>query len=173
MYRYLALRIRALLVPRGCSLIPGSQVKGGDLIPRPRDYLQADRQPVGIETTSPLQTLVDDLQRRDLTLPDALAYFPDVRVGFNHTIWHLLSEYALLSRWCVGENYGARIESLRPDELQGFRVATLVEETFSASHDDREDHQPVFVDEVVLHQGVHEVTATEDQDVFARLIFEP
>src|SRR5919112_4773739 len=50
MYRKPALRIGVLLVPRGRSLVPRSQVKGGDLIPRPRDHLQADRQPVCVET---------------------------------------------------------------------------------------------------------------------------
>src|SRR5215213_4032524 len=39
-----------LRVPRGCPLIPRSQVEGGDLLPRSCDHLQAYRQSAGVET---------------------------------------------------------------------------------------------------------------------------
>ncbi len=42
-----------------------------------------------------------------------------------------------------------------------------------APEHDRIDHQPQLVDEVVLHQRVHELTAGDDDDVTVQLALEP
>ena len=41
------------------------------------------------------------------------------------------------------------------------------EQALPAAEDDREDHQPVLVHEVVLHQRLDELAAAVDQDVAA------
>jgi hypothetical protein len=44
-------------------------------------------------------------------------------------------------------------------------VALVSEETFPAPQNDREDHESVLIDEVMLHQRVDEVGTAVDQDV--------
>jgi hypothetical protein len=46
----------------------------------------------------------------------------------------------------------------------GFLVARLAEEALAGAEHDREDLQPQLVDEVVLHQRVHEPEAGRDDD---------
>jgi hypothetical protein len=49
-------------------------------------------------------------------------------------------------------------------EAQGFLVAGLAEEALASPDNDRKDLQPQLVDEVVLHQRVHEPEAGRDDD---------
>jgi hypothetical protein len=72
----------------------------------------------------------------------------------------------------VGEDNDARTQRLRICEPQNFRIAFVLEEPFSAAYDDGKDHEPILVDQVVLHQRVHEIAAAEDQDVLAGLLLE-
>ncbi len=51
------------------------------------------------------------------------------------------------------------------EETHGFLVAGLVEEALAGPKHDRVDQQPQLVDQVVLHQRAHELTAARDDDV--------
>src|SRR5215217_7970769 len=75
-------------------------------------------------------------------------------------------------RRLVCEHHGAGIERPCSHELHGSSVA-LTEEALPATYDDGEDHQPIFVYEVLGHQALYQLTAPEDQDVFAFLLLAP
>jgi hypothetical protein len=47
----------------------------------------------------------------------------------------------------------------------------ILEDAFSASHNDGVDQEPVFVDEIGFHQGLDEGGAAGDEDVPAGLLF--
>src|SRR5215217_1963412 len=85
----------------------------------------------------------------------------------------LLISLTLLSCRMISENDDSRTERLRIDELQRRLVDPDPEETFPASYNNRKDHEPVLVDEVVLHQRVHKIAAAEDQDVLTGLLLQP
>jgi hypothetical protein len=55
--------------------------------------------------------------------------------------------------------------------LRSHRI-TLEEKALSAAQNDGEDHESVFVDEVMLHQCLNEVTAAVDEDVASRLLLQ-
>src|SRR5829696_5653021 len=63
---------------------------------------------------------------------------------------------ALLACRPVSENYDARVERLRVHKFQKGGVESIPEETFPTSQDDGKDHDPVLVDEAILHQHVPE-----------------
>ena len=65
----------------------------------------------------------------------------------------------------VGEEGEAVTDGPGVEEANGFLVAGLVEEALASPEHDRVDHQPQLVDQVVLHQRVHELTAGVDDDV--------
>src|SRR5918995_1897110 len=70
----------------------------------------------------------------------------------------------LLRAWLADEDEGLA-RRLRVHEPQRGRVAGLAEEALAGPDDRGEDHQPVPVDEVVLHQRLPELDAAVDQDV--------
>src|SRR5829696_9354573 len=78
---------------------------------------------------------------------------------------------ALLACRPVSENYDARVERLRVHKFQKGGVESIPEETFPTSQDDGKNHDPVLVDEAILHQRVHEICAAEDQDVLPGFCF--
>jgi predicted ATPase len=52
------------------------------------------------------------------------------------------------------------------------RRAAVAEEPFAAAHDNWVDHQPILVDEVVLHQRLHEPRAADHVEVSAVLLLQ-
>jgi hypothetical protein len=61
---------------------------------------------------------------------------------------------------------------LRLDDLQGGPVGCVLEQPLPRTQYHREDHQPVLVDEVVLHQRLHELRAAGDEEVATRPLFQ-
>src|SRR5215208_417224 len=61
---------------------------------------------------------------------------------------------------------------LRLRELQGGEVTSVAEQTLPFSEDDREHHQAVLVDEILLLQRVHKLRAAVDDDVVGELLLE-
>src|SRR5207237_8474412 len=65
----------------------------------------------------------------------------------------------------VGEDDDAvRADGFRGGEVQRLRLTRVLEEALAGAQNDREDHQAVLVDEVVLHQGPDELGAAVDED---------
>src|ERR1700716_4441499 len=62
----------------------------------------------------------------------------------------------------VGEVCEAVTDGPGVEEAHGLLVAGLPEEALASPEDDRVDHQPQLVDQVVLHQRAHELTAGGD-----------
>ncbi len=56
---------------------------------------------------------------------------------------------------------------------QCLRITTVSEKVLFAPHDDRKEHEPVFVDEVVLHKRPYELVTAEDQNVPTGLPLQP
>jgi TrwC relaxase len=71
----------------------------------------------------------------------------------------------------VGE-VGEVVNRAGADQAQGFLVAGLAEEPLACPEDDRVDHQPQLVDEVVLDQRVQELEAGGDDDVPGYLLLQ-
>ena len=53
--------------------------------------------------------------------------------------------------WSVGEDNGTGTEGPSFDQLQHLLLASLSEETLAVAHHDREDHEPIFIDQVQGH----------------------
>src|SRR5207245_2631929 len=51
------------------------------------------------------------------------------------------------------------------DEVEREALGLVAEEALAGAEHDREDHQPQLVDEVVLEQRLHELTAAGDQEL--------
>ncbi len=73
----------------------------------------------------------------------------------------------------VGKDNNARTEHLCIYQLQNPLLAPVSEETLSAPQDNGVNHEPVLVDEVMLHQRADKVSTASDQDILARLLLEP
>jgi hypothetical protein len=65
----------------------------------------------------------------------------------------------------VGEKGEAVTDGAGVDETHRFLVAGLAEEALAGSEDERVDHQPQPIHEVVFYQSVHEPGAGVDDDV--------
>lgn len=65
----------------------------------------------------------------------------------------------------VGVHDDARVEHLRVGQREHGLLPSLGEEPPPTPEHDRKDHQSVLVDQVVLHQGVHEGPAAGDEEV--------
>src|SRR5215210_3574647 len=88
--------------------------------------------------------------------------------------WLRYLSFRFLFRRPVGEDEDAvRTDRLRVHEPHGPRLSHVLEEAFAWPDDDREDHQAVLVDEIVLHERPCQFPAAEDQDVLAVLLLEP
>src|SRR6266536_1381236 len=57
-------------------------------------------------------------------------------------------------------------------ERQRALVVAVSEEALSGSEDERVDHEPVLIDQLVRHQRVHERAAAVDEDVVAGLLLQ-
>src|SRR5215203_1767138 len=73
-------------------------------------------------------------------------------------------------RRLVGEIENARAEGLRVDELQRPLIAPFLKQTLSAPHDDRMNHEPELVEEVVFKQRPNQGRAAGDGDVLTFLL---
>src|SRR3954451_12794267 len=62
------------------------------------------------------------------------------------------------------EDRHAVADRLRVLQPQALLVARLAEEPLAVAEDDREDHEPQFVDEVVLDECLNELDAAGHQD---------
>ena len=65
----------------------------------------------------------------------------------------------------VSEKNDFAIHRLGAYETHGFLVACLAEQALAGSEHDRVDFQPQFVDQIVLHQGTHQLEAGPDDDI--------
>src|SRR6266540_669406 len=86
----------------------------------------------------------------------------------------LVARRLLASLRLVGlDDDAVRADRLRLHQAQGGRLASLLEQALPTAQDDGEDHQPVLVDQVVLHQRADELGAAGHQDVAAVPLLEP
>jgi hypothetical protein len=65
----------------------------------------------------------------------------------------------------VGEEGEAVADGADTDEAHRLLVASLAEEALTCPENERMGHQPQLVDQVVLHQRLHERAAAVDEDV--------
>jgi hypothetical protein len=79
----------------------------------------------------------------------------------------LRSFLSFLFRRSVGEDDDAGVEGVCAHEFQDRLLDAFPERPPPAPQHHGEDHEPVLVDEVVLHQGVNEFAAAEDEDILA------
>jgi hypothetical protein len=75
-------------------------------------------------------------------------------------------------RWPVGEHGDTGLEGPGVDQLQVRDVGRVAEQTLAASKDHGKHHEPVLVDQVLLDERVEKVSAAEQQDVTASLLFQ-
>src|SRR5215207_3913184 len=80
------------------------------------------------------------------------------------------STLASALRRVVGEIENACAEGLRVDKLQRLLIATVLKETLPAPHDDRMNHEPQLVEEVLLKQRPDQGRAAGDGDVLTFLL---
>lgn len=73
----------------------------------------------------------------------------------------------------VGKDNNARTECLCIYQFQNLLLTPVSEETLSAPQDNRVNHEPVLVDEVMLHQRADKVSTASEQDILTRLLLEP
>jgi hypothetical protein len=71
------------------------------------------------------------------------------------------------------ENNGARSKRTSFDKFQLFHIAPVPKQALPAPQNNGMDHRPVLVDEVVVHQGMHQRATAGDQDVLTRLLLQP
>ena len=72
----------------------------------------------------------------------------------------------------VGQEHHTCGEAPRTDEVHGLEVGVVAEQSLAAAQDHREDHQPIFVHEVVPDEGGDQVRAAVDHDIAAYLLLE-
>lgn len=72
----------------------------------------------------------------------------------------------------VGVHRHAGIGDRGPGDCQSGWLGSVREEAFAAAQQDRKDPQPVFVNEVVPHQCLDEITASYDLDLLPRTILQ-
>ena len=74
-------------------------------------------------------------------------------------------------RGLIAKQHDSWIEHLCFCQFQR-RVAPISEETRSAPQDNRIDQEPIFFNEVMLHQRVDKLATAVDQDVLTRLLLQ-
>src|SRR5829696_6383689 len=73
----------------------------------------------------------------------------------------------------VGEMDHTRAKRLRIHEFQRLLISPLLKEALPSAQDERMDHEPKLVEELLAQQPPNEGGAAHDRDVLARLLLEP
>src|SRR5215470_14982410 len=84
---------------------------------------------------------------------------------------HTLTSY-LFSIWLVCEYHYTRAECLRLNKFECLLLALTMKKPLPVSYDNGEDHETVFINEILLHERVNELNAPKDQDILTRLLFQ-
>src|SRR5215469_10992345 len=127
-----------------------------------------------ISSSSELKYLFSHINRVGVRIGPAFVFGPFVRKAAYYTrLWRsghgrLPAPFRLRPIWSVGEDDDAGTESPRLDQLQHL-LASLSEEALAAAHHDREDHEPIFIDQVQEHQAVDQLSTPENQHILPRL----
>src|SRR5205823_9200421 len=79
---------------------------------------------------------------------------------------------SLFSIWLVCEYHYTRAECLRLNKFECLLLALTMKKPLPVSYYNGEDHETVFINEILLHERVNELNATKDQDVLTRLLFQ-
>src|SRR5947208_12849559 len=95
--------------------------------------------------------------------------FPSI--SYDLRISYLLT-YSLFSIWLVCEYHYTRAECLRLNKFEFLLLALTMKKPLPVSYYNGEDHETVFINEILLHERVNELNATKDQDVLTRLLFQ-
>ena len=74
--------------------------------------------------------------------------------------------------WLVCEYHYTRAECLRLNKFEFLLLALTMKKPLPVSYDNGEDHETVFINEILLHERVNELNATKDQYVLTRLLFQ-
>ncbi len=76
-----------------------------------------------------------------------------------------------LARRLVGQdNDAVRSNRLGIHQLHARLLTAVAKQRPAAPEHDREDHQAVFINQVMLHERLHELDAAVDEDIPARLL---
>ncbi len=121
--------------------------------------------PHGIGMGADLDLLADEGHLRLLYLPSRPRSFR------NENHWHLLLSRCVPNE-LVGEQGEAVTNGAGVEEAHRLLVAGLPEEALAGSEHDRVDHQPQLVDQFVLDQRAHELTAGGDDDSPVKLLLQ-
>src|SRR6266702_3498307 len=105
--------------------------------------------------------------RRTLDNPYSRHSIPqyDLRISY-------LLTYYLFSIWLVCEYHYTRAECLRLNKFEFLLLALTMKKPLPVSYYNGEDHETVFINEILLHERVNELNATKDQYVLTRLLFQ-
>jgi hypothetical protein len=79
------------------------------------------------------------------------------------TISHFLHLSDLFSIWLVCEYHYTRAECLRLNKFEFLLLALTMKKPLPVSYYNGEDHETVFINEILLHERVNELNATKDQ----------
>src|SRR5215469_6215908 len=133
-----------------------------------------------IRSSSEVKYLCSHINRVGVRIGPAFAFGPFVRKAASYTTLggrsghgRLTAPLRLRPIWSVGEDDDAGTEGPDLDQLQPLLLASLSEETLAAAHHDREDHEPIFIDQVQGHQAVDQLSTPENQHILPRLLLDP
>src|SRR2546421_9131876 len=79
---------------------------------------------------------------------------------------------SLFSIWLVCEYHYTRAECLRLNKFECLLLALTMKKPLPVSYYNGEDHETVFINEILLHERVNELNAPKDQYVLTRLLFQ-
>src|SRR2546423_15349162 len=99
------------------------------------------------------------------------AFNPGISPQYDLRISYLLTSY-LFSIWLVCEYHYTRAECLRLNKFEFLLLALTMKKPLPVSYYNGEDHETVFINEILLHERVNELNATKDQYVLTRLLFQ-
>ncbi len=74
--------------------------------------------------------------------------------------------------WLVCEYHDTRAECVRLNQFEFLLLALTMKKPLPVSYDNGEDHETVFINEILLHERVNELNAPKDQYVLTRLLFQ-
>src|SRR5438046_10369130 len=79
---------------------------------------------------------------------------------------------SLFSIWLVCEYHYTRAECLRLNKFECLLLALTMKKPLPVSYYNGEDHETVFINEILLHERVNELNAPKDQDVLTSILFQ-
>src|SRR5260370_9782834 len=116
---------------------------------------------------------------QDYSMADSRSKKEEVSHGFIKNLFAELPDlhsflltYYLFSIWLVCEYHYTRAECLRLNKFEFLLLALTMKKPLPVSYYNGEDHETVFINEILLHERVNELNATKDQYILTWFLFQ-